>query len=391
MLLSSLDHLVWWAAEACQNQYTNKNMYTSIDFGNTNSKARFEQCIQSITEPYRSRVLNVLELAEKLKNYKWLKRFANQDKHRFTNVFEDMSSLTSVKIYLLETADFISQSINFVKEGTPFSSDLSGEVNLTNRKSTQPNVKLLNMLIRERIGFAEKSIRKLENALHEHLDASRSLVQIREEMNSEGRPLWIFSTNNIPIPIKWRIDTGLIAHVLRSVLDHMVWALVIHNGKTPTSRNKFPIPDPDYDFDNLSRSPDNTRKQMLKHLSDDDKQKIETMLHPLHKTMGGVFANLISLKSLRNTDAHQHVPIAISAQSGMSDEWYSKANEACDLGTSPPKPTVSDVKLIASFCDRAPVGHSKHYGGDIIQSCYEFMTAVKSVAEYLNFDVRTAK
>ena len=43
------------------------------------------------------------------------------------------------------------------------------------------------------------------------------------------------------MPIDYSIRIGEIAYNLRSALDHLVWQLVIFNGREPSSRNEFPI------------------------------------------------------------------------------------------------------------------------------------------------------
>jgi hypothetical protein len=44
-----------------------------------------------------------------------------------------------------------------------------------------------------------------------------------------------------PIPLRFAVMTGEVLHHLRSSLDHLVTALVLHNNKIPTTRNQFPI------------------------------------------------------------------------------------------------------------------------------------------------------
>lgn len=43
------------------------------------------------------------------------------------------------------------------------------------------------------------------------------------------------------LPAKWAVIIGEIAYNLRSSLDHLVWQLVMQNGRTPTKSNQFPI------------------------------------------------------------------------------------------------------------------------------------------------------
>ena len=60
LLVSSLQHLMWWAAEASKSDLTDRNVYANIRFGKASTKNWRDQCERWLIEPYRSRVLGIL-------------------------------------------------------------------------------------------------------------------------------------------------------------------------------------------------------------------------------------------------------------------------------------------------------------------------------------------
>ena len=108
-------------------------------------------------------------------------------------------------------------------------------------------------------------------------------------------------------------------------------------------------------------------------------EKIEEMLDPLHPSMGNVCFNLLSLDSLRKTDGYRHVPVVISTLNGAHDEWYRRASIALERRELPVGSTHDDFKFSIRFCDQEAVNLNMRYGGDVIQACYNFLSAVKLV------------
>ena len=385
LLVSSLQHLMWWAAMESKSDLTDKNVYANIRFGKASTKNWRDQCEQWLIEPYRSRVLDVSKLAEERENYKWLNALSNHDKHKCTVVFKDNESLNFARRKIIELANFIDDSIKYLNDGVPFRSKLSDADKIPENTKQWTDAKLLEMLISRRIGYAEKLIVDLENIIDKHLKERHGSAKIDKKINADGKVQYKVSAKDLLVPVQWSIETGMIGHLLRSALDHMVCALLVRSGKEPTPRSKFPIPGSDYDFQSGRR--DKNREQMLMDLSVGDKQKVERMLDPMHPSMGGVFGDLISLDSLRKTDAHRHISIEISVLDGLSQDWHKRADEALDRSERPPDPTPDDVKFAVRFDNQAAANRSMRYGGEVIQSCYEFLDAVKSVGKYLDFDV----
>ena len=334
-------------------------------------------------EAYLRRVLNVSKLAQKRKNHKWLKLLANQDKHRFTCIFNDYESLNVAKTELIEAADFIHYSARHIEKGISLPPEFHDTERILDKTKLCKDSKLLEMLICLRVEYTTKLIRELEVTVCRHLSARHGSAKIESSVDSEGKFNAKFSGKIIPTSVRLSIEIGVISHLLRSTLDHMVWALSVRNGKKPTTRNKFPIPEPDYQ-QNIREC---IRNRMLRNLATKNVRKIEEMLNPLHPSMGNVYFNLLSLDSLRKTDGHRHVPVVISTLDGAHDDWYRRASIALDRRELPVGLTHDDVKFSIQFCDQEAVNLNMRYGGDVIQACYNFLSAVKLVGQYLDFDV----
>jgi hypothetical protein len=75
----------------------------------------------------------------------------------------------------------------------------------------------------------------------------------------------------------YSVLAGEIVHHLRSVLDHLVWQLVLVNGNRPTERNEFPICDTRSKFD------ESIKRKKLTGVSTAVESKIES-LQPYHFT-----------------------------------------------------------------------------------------------------------
>ncbi len=67
---------------------------------------------------------------------------------------------------------------------------------------------------------------------------SRAFNEVHEDADEQ---VWVFRGSTPNVPIEWFIRLGEILYNLRSALDHLVWQLVLANGKTPGRDNSFPI------------------------------------------------------------------------------------------------------------------------------------------------------
>ena len=111
-----------------------------------------------------------------------------------------------------------------------------------------------------------------------------------------------------------RSGLGEIFYNLRSALDHLVWQLVLANGKTPGRDNSFPIIKNEDDWQTQKTG----KRWMLKGVS----QSAEDTIQCLQPYTGGIYfqfnvAAFRALHSLYNIDKHRHLILAIIGSHGI--------------------------------------------------------------------------
>ena len=87
-----------------------------------------------------------------------------------------------------------------------------------------------------RIRMADDKIASLSKDLTSFCEEHRDRIAVEKK----GKTTNARMPSDI-IPVEWRIRIGIIAYLLRSSLDHLVWQLVRNNDNTPDHRNEFPI------------------------------------------------------------------------------------------------------------------------------------------------------
>ena len=102
------------------------------------------------------------------------------------------------------------------------------------------------------------------------------------------------------LPIDYSIRVGQIAYNLRSALDHLVWQLVLVNGKIPGTRNEFPIFDSEEKYQKES-------KKKLKGVSA-DRRELVGAFQPF-SLCGDIGRHLWMLHSVCNIDKHRHLNV----------------------------------------------------------------------------------
>jgi len=382
LLWSSLDHLMCWAAAKSNKCHLDKSIYSKISFSNVDPRSQSSQISKWFNEPYLSRILNISILANKRNNYKWLKSLANQDKHKYTCVFQDSKALISTHKNLIDSANFIECSVKKLEDGTPLPPESPSTEKDFKKMHSWPDIEVLDVLICERIEFARKSIRKLEAFVYEHLNTRLDSARIEKEVDSNGKLRHKIYAKDTPIPIRWSVLAGLITHLLRSVLDHMVSALVVCNGGEPISKNKFPI----FKSSCFSKNIDRIQKDLLHNLADSNKQKVLAIFSPRDHFMGNIYYNLLLLDSLRKIDTHRHMPIVISTPNYMKQEWSNKANEAAQRRKPIPDPRPE----IVCVGGQNLADNLTPCGGNIVELFNDFLTTINWIAEYLGFNVSSS-
>lgn len=149
--------------------------------------------------------------------------------------------------------------------------------------------------VNAKIGRASESLRKLESDIRGFCEDHR-LRFVRELQ----REIYVVDSSPPELLIDYSIRSGEIAYNLRSALDHLVWQLVLVNGKTPGHRNEFPIflEEAKYSKRGMSK---------LRGLSRCHRELI-TDLQPF-QSRGGVGPHLWMLQSICNIDKHRYLNV----------------------------------------------------------------------------------
>lgn len=94
---------------------------------------------------------------------------------------------------------------------------------------------------RAKIQRAEESIRNLDGEITAFLHREPPPYKIVGQHQKEGLEYAFVAFGDPEVPLRFAVLAGEIIHHLRSSLDHLVYALIIQNGGTPTKNNQFPI------------------------------------------------------------------------------------------------------------------------------------------------------
>ena len=167
------------------------------------------------------------------------------------------------------------------------------------------------------------------------------------------------------LPIDYSIRVGQIAHNLRSALDHLVWQLVLVNGKEPDSRNEFPIFDSEEKYQKES-------KRKLKGVSA-GRCELVGGFQPF-SLCGDIGRHLWMLHSLCNIDKHRHLNVVAS-------------NSFTDV-SRPEIECIVDVCFMDPELEAASPGYSSAIEGEgfkrppvvpVLSSCLAAVTHVVNV------------
>jgi len=122
----------------------------------------------------------------------------------------------------------------------------------------------------------------------------------------------------------WGILFGDALHNLRSALDHLVWQLVLLNGKTPSGANQFPICDTGATYWSAGwkdgKKTRSTREWRLEGVSDAHKALIDEMQPYRTRIPPGAVHVLSTLRDLSNHDKHRLVHLTVFAVDFPSHE-----------------------------------------------------------------------
>ena len=176
-------------------------------------------------------------------------------------------------------------------------------------------------------------------------DIQQSIVNEVNEVADEQ--VWVYRGETPNGPIEWSVRLGEILYNLRSALDHLVWQLVLTNGKKPGLRNAFPIV--------KCKSKWQRATKRLKGV----KPRVEAVIERLQPYTGGLgfpfdVRNFWNLHTLCNIDKHRHLNM-VAVAFDASKPFFERTDAA--LPGSNPRPiegtfTLSKVeqgKVLACF------------------------------------------
>lgn len=129
--------------------------------------------------------------------------------------------------------------------------------------------------IRFKLQRANESILNLDREIVVFLKAEPKPYRI-VGVHRDGGEKYVFIAYGEPrAPLRFAVLAGEIIHHLRSVLDHLVHALVVENGGIPLSNNQFPLARTSVEFEKLCSS------GLIKGISKTAKKRIRAQ-QPYH-------------------------------------------------------------------------------------------------------------
>lgn len=88
---------------------------------------------------------------------------------------------------------------------------------------------------------AKENIDNLHREITDFLHSDPAPYKIVGRHQNNGLEYGFVAFGNPQVPLRFAVLAGEIIHHLRSSLDHLIYALVIQNGESPTNKNQFPI------------------------------------------------------------------------------------------------------------------------------------------------------
>ena len=160
--------------------------------------------------------------------------------------------------------------------------------------------------VEAKLGRARASLRSLDSKISHYCDGR--IDEIRLEAQHLGHRAAFLMGGPSDLPIEWAVTIGEIAYNLRSSLDHLVWQLVMQNGKTPTTSNQFPILLDKAKFNRAA-------SRLLKGVDAHSRRIIEEIQPYQEGSEAGLFLRI--LRSICNIDKHRHLNL-VDHYSSMS-------------------------------------------------------------------------
>jgi hypothetical protein len=168
-----------------------------------------------------------------------------------------------------------------------------------------------------------------------------------ENTTNDGLEYVLVAYGNTDVPLRFAVLAGEIIHHLRSSLDHLVYALVIQNGGTPTNKNQFPICSTAENFAKECK-----RKKRIDGVSESAKRLIMAVQPYTTPTPGDTVLSILNKYDI--DDKHKLLPVVTTVV---------KNSEEIRIGTNPEIATAvtrqNKTPTITGFGTPAPQKISK--------------------------------
>ena len=218
-----------------------------------------------------------------------------------------------------------------------------------------------------RIQMADEKIEALKNDIALFCENQRPNIKITREGRGGSATL-----PPVSIPIGWRVRIGVIAYLLRSSLDHLVWDLVLQNGNTPSRRNQFPISD-----DVLSLPPN----------TDENLKGLSRLHDQVIREFSGLNPNinnfpLLDLNAICNVDKHRHPHQTCAMVTELSEDYRRRELQCSEQGHALPEVGRGDLVIRVCFQDARKVPREKRkLQGEVIGKLETCSATVKGVID----------
>lgn len=158
---------------------------------------------------------------------------------------------------------------------------------------------------RAKLARALELINLLELESVKYLTQEPPIFKVEHEYRNNGLEYALVAYGEPEPPIRFSVISGEIIHHMRSSLDHLITAIVIHNGKTPTKFNQFPICITAKEFK------DACKRRQLDGVSHSAKKIIESVQPYTTPTPDDTILNVI--REYDNADKHRLLVVVATA------------------------------------------------------------------------------
>ena len=198
---------------------------------------------------------------------------------------------------------------------------------------------------------AQENIQNLRSEISAFFSQEPKPYRIVREFRNEGRRYAFVAFSDCPVPPRFAVLAGEIVHHLRSSLDHLLCALVIKNGGSPTRRHQFPIYTSKKQFD------DACARGILDGITDSAKTIIRSVQPYVAATPDDTVLHVV--QQYNNIDKHQLL-IVVSAIARIGNNIRIDAGDKnvaiTGLGDPAPRKITDDgaVVFTIDLADPAP-------------------------------------